>query len=537
VLTDAHTAAPLQREDLLALGGVVLAVLVLGAAVLIPGVVGVQHDDGVYVETAQELAHGMGYRIPHLAGAPPQTKYPILYPAWLALWWRIYPSIVLLQWAALAVMATSIAAAAAWAIRWGYTTRPVAIGGALLAATAPELLYHATIPMSEGMYALLVVAAMWAAEAEDRAEERPLRTVGVGLLIGLPFLCRTIGLVVPLVPAGAWLAWRHPRRVGWLAVGVTMVVLPWVAWVAAVPATGDAYNTSYVGWYGGYGLFSPGQVRLNGIMLGYSTGQLMAGGVWAWTQLVLPTVVVVLSSFAVGLVPWLGLVRHRHRLLPLVLLMTAAVLLVWPWPPGRFLVPLAPLLAIVLCDAVATRFPSRRVLVGVVGVLGLTAVSADLHHGVRNRRTGYPVQLQLQEDGLPAWSSYQALFAWVRDHTDADVVLASGMDPMLYLYTGRGGFRPWTGQPGVMFYGNEGQALGTAEQLESALQTNGATHFVELPLTGFAEEAHLGPLLEAHRAAYPDRWRRVYLDPEDERFVVWVLESRSGGDLNIILPQ
>ena len=41
--------------------------------------------DAVYAVTAKALAEGKGYHLVNLPGAPPQNRYPILYPALLLL--------------------------------------------------------------------------------------------------------------------------------------------------------------------------------------------------------------------------------------------------------------------------------------------------------------------------------------------------------------------------------------------------------------------------------------------------------------------
>src|SRR5690349_5252819 len=46
---------------------------------------GAYHDDAVYWLSAQSLAQGNSYTIPHLPERPAQTKYPPLYPALLSL--------------------------------------------------------------------------------------------------------------------------------------------------------------------------------------------------------------------------------------------------------------------------------------------------------------------------------------------------------------------------------------------------------------------------------------------------------------------
>ncbi|MGB9604262.1 MAG: hypothetical protein ACPL88_00100, partial [Bryobacteraceae bacterium] len=48
-------------------------------------------DDGVYWVSAKALAEGQGYRVVSLPEKPWQTKYPPLYPAYMALVWKLNP--------------------------------------------------------------------------------------------------------------------------------------------------------------------------------------------------------------------------------------------------------------------------------------------------------------------------------------------------------------------------------------------------------------------------------------------------------------
>src|SRR5207244_9922348 len=49
------------------------------------------HDDSLYISTAHSLAEGHGYRLESVPGSPWETKYPILFPALLAVLWKIDP--------------------------------------------------------------------------------------------------------------------------------------------------------------------------------------------------------------------------------------------------------------------------------------------------------------------------------------------------------------------------------------------------------------------------------------------------------------
>src|SRR5688572_12685659 len=89
---DPPDVVQLDRKDwhlaiVLAAAFVVLA----SVSTFVAAACGSFHDDAIYVSTAKALAEGRGYDLINLPGAPPQTKYPILYPLLLALVWKVWP--------------------------------------------------------------------------------------------------------------------------------------------------------------------------------------------------------------------------------------------------------------------------------------------------------------------------------------------------------------------------------------------------------------------------------------------------------------
>ena len=53
---------------------------------------GLSEDDSIYLSSARALADGHGYVLESVPGAPPATKYPVLY-SWLLSWvWRWQPT-------------------------------------------------------------------------------------------------------------------------------------------------------------------------------------------------------------------------------------------------------------------------------------------------------------------------------------------------------------------------------------------------------------------------------------------------------------
>jgi hypothetical protein len=54
-------------------------------------VLGLFHDDGIFVVVAKSLSNGTGYRITSLPTDPDQTKYPFLYSSILSWLWNLNP--------------------------------------------------------------------------------------------------------------------------------------------------------------------------------------------------------------------------------------------------------------------------------------------------------------------------------------------------------------------------------------------------------------------------------------------------------------
>ena len=143
---DIHTeeCSILRRDKCAALAFAALAVL-LGSFLIVDGVSGAYHDDGIYVTVAKAIAQGDGYRLIHLPDAPVQTKYPFLYPAILAVIWKISPSfpgnLLLMQWVSLLSGAIAAGLSYLYLIRFGYCSRGVAAAAVALSVTLPSFLF------------------------------------------------------------------------------------------------------------------------------------------------------------------------------------------------------------------------------------------------------------------------------------------------------------------------------------------------------------------------------------------------------------
>ena len=119
-----ETPLPVTRRiDVLIALGLFAVVLVTGGLRMADGVCGVCHDDAIYVSTAKSLADGDGYRMMGVPGTPNQTKYPILYPAILAAFWKCLPefpgNLVAMQWFSVASGGAALALGYLYVLRFG----------------------------------------------------------------------------------------------------------------------------------------------------------------------------------------------------------------------------------------------------------------------------------------------------------------------------------------------------------------------------------------------------------------------------------
>ncbi|MBI3769051.1 MAG: hypothetical protein HY271_11250 [Deltaproteobacteria bacterium] len=532
----------LTRRDSFVALALAAVVLVAGFVRLVPGVVGAFHDDAVYAITAKALAQGGGYHLINLPGAPPQTKYPILYPAALALLWRsastLEARLLAMQVATLVAAALALAAAYLYVVRFRYVERVPALAAGVLCASAPNVLYYASAVLSEMPFALLVVASLWTTEAYVRVgPTTPRRALGAGIVAALPFLCRSAGIVVPV--AALVIAARARRSLLWMLAGVALVTLPWILWMvrgvgglAAEPIVG--YQQDYLGhWSTGYfGYGAQSRLVLAATIFGTNVlkactaiGEIafegMTRSLYAYSERAW-----VLTT-ALGAAAWLAIAVRARRLelLPFTLLAYLALICSWPWPPDRFLIPILFFLAAAIFALVAraakrilpSRFRSLAVAVALTAVVPLNVQTLAEYASV-STRAHFPYFML--PDTPVAWASYRDAFAWLDAHAAADDVLAADFDSMTALYTGHPTIRPFVPRPSSLYYGGDAPPLGSPSDLVSALATYRVRYLFVSPMPAFPEEDAFYELVGRVQAEHPGLLRPMYRG-SDPRFVVF----------------
>ena len=481
---------------------VVLAVvvLILGSWRLVPRVSGVFHDDAIYVATAKALADGQGYRLINLPDAPRQTKYPIFYPTVLAVIWRIWPTfpanLLAMQLVSLASAAAAAAVMFLYVVRFGYCSRLTGALAVGLSATSPSLLYLATLTLSEMPFVLLLIIALWRAEADVTSDGSRARLgqIATGVLLGLPYLCRSLGAALIVVTVGL-LVWRR-KPVLWTLVGCAVVVGPWILW--SHPPSVAWNDNAIVGYYtdyrAGWSLLSRDAARVafaNLLYVARDTSGLLFSAIGPFAKAPIPHTAPLL--LILGGLTWFAIGQRamQGRLLATFLLLYGCFIIFWPMTPWRFVAPILPLLVIFLASHVAgiarrvsNGRPYRFILVTAAALVLAGNLSVNYSTARASHHDGMPY---LSAPGAPgftpvSWLAFEDLFSWIRLNTEQDAVVASGMDTMIALYTERTAFRPWVHRPAEQLYGATPKTTDRVTEFLEILKRNRATYLVDLPV-------------------------------------------------------
>jgi len=473
----AHAAAATTR----AYGRLIpwlLALAAFGAVVAAigPWPVGVFQDDGIYVVLAKSLATGQGYRYLNIPGAPNATHYPPLFPAWLALLWKVSPSfpqnVTLFKFANAVWLGASAALFYAFARRWlRLTPMAAALGVALFTACAPVVLLSVMV-LSEPMFLCLLAATLLACE-RAASSARVSDAMVAGAAAAVLAMVRTLGVVV--VPATCLvLAWRRQWRAAF-ALGATAVLLsiPWQLWVGA---HANEVPPIYLGKYGSYLGWLVDAVRRDGVVFlrDVAWANLKSLVAQGWASTATDTLnVYVRNTTSIALAFFFGLgmggLARRTPATAIFLATYLGIVVIWPFAPARFTWGVWPLVGLVFTLAVVTvwewgappnnTMPADR---ATDHTISLRTASFERSEGdvppVRTAHYLRPLALASLAALAVGYGGYNVLgitrdwwgvvqgsvanrarplAEWVVANTDSNAVLATDDDVLIHLYTGR----------------------------------------------------------------------------------------------------
>jgi hypothetical protein len=431
------------------------------------GHVGVFHDDGIYLVSAQAIRDGRGYQLPSRPGNPP-PKYPIGFPLAIATVMRCLPGPATLPRDIAAARTLVIASGLVFflaAHRWLRRVRvpePGASWIVLATALHPACLVGcASAIFSDLTFCALTYLVLLGLTKPclNRLKGPALSAVLAGALAGAGSLVRSNG--VTLILATLLALGRHPRhrpfKLAGSLLGMAMVIGG--AWLVpgssyrAVPS-GDYRLEMKAAWSSPWAGVEIVGRNLSAVVLDLPTRvllpmtsyispvrQALAGHPAAALGLRLGCPAVVL----VGLIRLARGGRGRAFALWVHALATLVLFLIWPWTMimDRFLLGLFPLVLLAFWAGIAGLLrtarglglgrltsPSRFAL-GVMAVvtLGIMAVSARSVLGFHAAGRQWP--------GASNRRSLSEALALIHSRLEPDAVIAARWPDTVFLYTGR----------------------------------------------------------------------------------------------------
>ncbi|MHB1528660.1 MAG: hypothetical protein ACYDDA_02065 [Acidiferrobacteraceae bacterium] len=374
-----------------------------------PALGGFGGDNAVYLLTAQWIRSGGADVIAghYAAGSP----YPPLYPLLLSIAGGGHSIL-----AAHLVTAAALVAACGMFLLW-LRASGVGPGEASLFtiafALAPGIERQTLQILSEPLYLLLSLTALWAATRAERDDDARW-TAGSALAVAAALMTRSAGIALWIAFVG-WILFRRSRRELLLAAGA---LVPFALW-ALLHAHGSGYMHDLFAVYRAHPLDTlRQQVTTESLALRQGWYQDVSG----W--LLLPAFRAV--AIALAVLGAIGIARRPLAFESLYLLIYLAMILVWPFPSeaARFLIVILP----ILMKLAARGLGNPR---GPVRFAGITLACAMLAMVVPQwvfdvRRLAAPVP--------PGMTSFKHMIGWYQpDFREADVSLyaAAALTDML----------------------------------------------------------------------------------------------------------
>ena len=450
--------------------GVVAAVLAI-YLLRVDHVAGLIVDDAWYILLARSLARGERFGMVNSVFENGVTPYPPGFPLVLALVFRIVPEFPQNVWL---LKSVSVAAmlGVGYLSYWYFTsqrglTRQVALLCAIAVVATPAFVFLATSTvMSESVFTLvqLAVVVLLGARTEDRARRN---TVLAGIAGAAALLIRWAGIVVIVAGVSYLVVGKQWRRVMLFVVTALVCVSPWLwysgrhspsaaeriaiggghalsygqnfwlreasnatsgsATAAELPAR-VAENALLVAGRGMAALVVPTLFRgatesgMETIALG-GAGSPGTMGSAAGTQLVsLALTLVAVIGFGVTL-------RQGATVAEFLVVLTLGMIVLWPFGPYRFLLPLAPFLVHYLVVGVQRLRPAPAVLrIALLSVVGLHLMD-------------HVQYIVARQASATAWEKLGGdvddVLDWMNAHLTEPGNVATSNQPLVYLRTGR----------------------------------------------------------------------------------------------------
>lgn len=438
-----------RREAALVAGGLGLVYWVLQVST--PRVIGLLFDDAVYLALGKAIAEGHGYRSIYAVGEPVHLRYPPGLPGILALLWRIFGSVHAVAAPAVALSVAATAGGAAllwWMARARLGLHPwIAAVCALSPFFLDAAVRYFSLPISEP-YLVLGWAGALTVAYRLRERPSPASAALLGLVVAVTILTRTqaVGVFAGILVTLA-VQRTNLRHVGAFLIAALLPLALWAWWhgrmVVAGPISTQPDEGSYLSWV-------PLQHPSRLLSFGAAAFRLTWPLYWEQFARYLTDVralgLALLSMFCGLGVAGSALAGRPHAALTLTLAANAAIVLFWPWPQDRFVLPLLPFAGLLVAVAIqaAVRPAAPRVRIAAHATLGFLALSVAARQVTLRGFAHFPVSPQAVSP-MPYPSHFMTANArfirvasnWLSEHTMAEDRVLTDAAAAIYLYTGR----------------------------------------------------------------------------------------------------
>jgi hypothetical protein len=416
---------------------------------------GTIHDDGLYLITAKAMAEGKGYHVLSLPGEPKQTKYPIGFPALIAVLWKIAPNfpgnLPFLKIVPVLSFLAWIGMGTYFARRWmGLAWEPT-LWLALFCAGTHWAIFIGTNFMSDLLFGALVLAALHFLLSVEGSKNTLKTALIAGLFLSAAYLVRTAAIAFVVGGALALLRRKLKREALAFGAAASIAVIAWTIWQQSGPLYANPIEAYYTAQnYKDWNLLTANYSAIQKALVFVTNLFYVA---------VFPPQIVVSNSgwvagwiaFAVGAAVWVIYWRGMRRTKQLWAAhlcfgIYVALLLLWAWPPDRFMTSFLPLFGAVVYKGMPRWSRNYYVAALPVAALFLSAWAIMQY----TRASGIP---WTTNDRQLNWTQLSELHQWINKNTEPNAVVMANFDPAVYLYTGRKAVRPYVLDNLGLFYG------------------------------------------------------------------------------------
>ena len=445
-------------------------------------VVGLVVDDAWYVMLARALATGHGYTLINSpsAGIPP--FYPPAFPWLLSLLFRLAPqfpqNLWLLKSVSIMAMPGVGAASYVWLRRVRELPHYPALGIATVVSVTPAFCFLATSTvMTECVFTLAQLLTILTIERGVRVTVKGGTSWWywvLGATFGsFAFLTRSIALGLIAAAVGYLLKERLFRGAAIFAFSVIALVGPWMAYSRAHSPTGEqraeqggnivlSYTTQF--WQKKAGDSASGTVYAADLpdrvwnnltqVLGHDIGMMLFPPFlrdtgYSGAEAIEEAGGRSILSFLLGLFVVAGFIATAIRkatLAEFALPASLVIILLWPWPPYRFILPFAPFIVFYFLTGLRLIQQLKQRVDGtsklraqwpVFGVAVVCILAAHLYDHTRYIVKKFQPVAADRPLWLRAFEENRAMLEWVSKKAPEDCVIATPNPALVYLFTGR----------------------------------------------------------------------------------------------------